>query len=97
MKNEYQNLIILKIRKLRTEKKVSQKEMAELLGISNGQMGNIESPRATNKYTLQQIYTICKEFHYPIGQLFIEDDEFCQDIDIINLLISKIIKYGERQ
>ncbi|MCH4155916.1 MAG: helix-turn-helix transcriptional regulator [Muribaculaceae bacterium] len=97
MKSEYQNLIILKLRKLRMEKKFSQKEIAELLGISNGQMGNIESPHTKNKYTLQQIYTICTELKLPIEQIFIEDEELSTGKEIINLLISKIIKYNERQ
>ena len=96
MKTEYQNSIILRIRKLREERCYSQKDVATLLGISNGQMGNIESCRAPNKYTLHQIYIICKKFNIPIEQIFIEDDEFSKGKDIIDLLISKIIKYGEK-
>ena len=74
----------------------SQKNVAMLLGISPGQMGNIESPKAANKYTLNQIYILCKEFNTPIEQIFIDDDEYGRGSDIINLLITKIIKYGEK-
>lgn len=96
MKTEYQQSIISKIRKIRDERKYSQKDIADLIGISYGQMGNIESPKAKNKYTLAQIHQICKEFNMPIEQIFIEDEEFSLGKDIINLLITKIVKYGER-
>ncbi len=38
MKSEYQNSIISKIRKLRIDNKFSQKDMAEFMEISTGQM-----------------------------------------------------------
>jgi len=96
VKTEYQNFIIMKLRKLREEFGYSQKDIAMILGISPGQLGNIESSKAANKYTLSQIYTLCTFFRTPIEQLFIEDEDFYLGIDIINLLISKIIKYGEK-
>lgn len=96
MKTEYQNYIITRLRAFREEHKYSQKDIAEVLGISPGQMGNIESPKAANKYTLSQIYTLCGTYNIPIEQVFIEDDEFLSGTDIINLLITRIIRYGER-
>ncbi len=96
MKTEYQNYIILKIRKLREERNLSQKDVARMLGISPGQLGNIESPKAANKYTLNQIYTICHNFNVSIEQIFIEDEDFSKGIDIINLLILNIINYGKK-
>ena len=96
MKTEYQNYIILKIRKLREERNLSQKDVARMLGISPGQLGNIESPKAANKYTLNQIYTICHSFNVSIEQIFIEDEDFSKGIDIINLLILNIINYGKK-
>lgn len=96
MKTEYQQSIISKIRRFREERGHSQKYIADLIEISYGQMGNIESPKAKNKYTLAQIHQICKDFNIPIEQVFIEDEEFESGKDIINLLITKIIKYGER-
>ncbi len=95
MKSEYQISIIMKLRKLREELGYSQKDIASILGISPGQVGNIESTKAANKYTLSQIYTLCDAFNTRIDQIFIEDNEFGSK-DIINLLISKIIKYGEK-
>ncbi len=95
-KSEYQIDIIDRIRRLRREKEYSQMELAALLGISSGQMGNIESPRTPYKYTLEHIYKICREFHYPIDHLFLEEDDYANADDIISLLIGKIVRY-ERQ
>lgn len=96
MKTEYQNSIILRLKRIRMEFGYSQKDVAMLLGISPGQMGNIESPKAANKYTLNQIAILCNNFNIPIEQVFIEDANYDNSKDIINLLISRIIKYGEK-
>jgi transcriptional regulator with XRE-family HTH domain len=96
MKTEYQISIILQLRKLREELGYSQKGIATILGISPGQLGNIESPKAANKYTLSQIHILCKTFNLPIEQLFLDDEDFSTGQDIINLLITKIVKYGEK-
>ncbi len=96
MKTEYQISIILQLRKMREELGYSQMGIATILGISPGQVGNIESPKAANKYTLSQIHTLCKTFNVPIEQIFLDDNDFSKGQDIINLLISKIIKYGEK-
>lgn len=96
MKTRYQNEIIDKVRKLRHERKYSQSEVAALLGISDGQMGNIESPRTSYKYTLEHLYKICREFGYPIDHLFLEESDYEKENDIISLLISKIVCYERR-
>ena len=93
MKNEYQNDIIGRIRKLREERGYTQSKIADIIGISNGQMGNIESPKTPHKYTLAHIHNICKEFNIPIEQIFLDDNDYAKNIDLINLLIEKIIEY----
>ena len=95
MKSEYQIEIIDRIRKLREEKKYTQEKLAYAIGLSPGQIGNIESPKFVLKYTLEHIYKICNEFHIPIEHIFLEDSDFENkvNIDIINLLISKIVQY----
>ena len=93
MKSDYQNHIIHRIRMLREERGYTQRKIANIIGVSNGQMGNIESPKTAHKYTISQIQQICKEFNIPIEQLFLEDEDFAKDIDIISLLIDKIVKY----
>lgn len=95
MKSDYQNYIVHRIRLLRKERGYTQGKIANMIGISNGQMGNIESPKTSHKYTIAQIQQICKEFTIPIEQIFLEDEDFKKDIDIISLLIDKIIKYEQ--
>ncbi len=97
MKSEYQNYIINKIRRLREERQYSQENIAILLGLSNGHIGNIESPKKTHKYTLNQIFKICKEFNYPIEQIFLEEEDYRANIDIISNIIKKIILYAEQE
>ena len=58
-------------------------------------IGSIESPKFPHKYTLSQIYKICHYFNITIEQLFISEEDFSKDRDIIDLLIFNIIRYGE--
>ncbi len=95
MNNEYQLNIINKVRKLREENNYSQSQLALYLGVSDGQIGNIESTKYNQKYTLSQLYKVCKLFGLPIEHLFIEDDEYTSKTDIIDLLVSNIVKYEE--
>ncbi|ETD21610.1 MULTISPECIES: helix-turn-helix transcriptional regulator [Prevotellaceae] len=96
MKTEYQNYIIYRIRQLREERGYTQGKVASVIGISNGQMGNIESPKTSHKYTLSHILRICREFRFPIEQIFLEDEDFKKNTDLINLLIEKIVKYEQQ-
>jgi len=93
-KTEYQQAIITKLRKLREERGYSQQRIAAILGLSNGQVGNIESSKQTHKYTLSQIKTLCDEFNIRIEQIFLEEDDY-KNNNIIDLLIKKIIKYEQ--
>ena len=93
-KTKYQQTIIAKLRRLREEKGYSQQKIGYILGLSNGQVGNIESTKQTHKYTLSQIRTLCKEFHVRIEQIFLEGDDH-ETKDVIDLLIDRIIAYGE--
>lgn len=95
MKSEYQIEIISKLIRLREANGYSQEKIGILLGLSSGQIGNIESPKYPHKYTLEHIYKICNEFNTHIEHIFIEDSDYETNIDIINLLISKIIQYGK--
>lgn len=98
MKSEYQNQIILRIRQLREEHGYTQSKIASVIGISNGQMGNIESSKTSHKYTLAHIQQICKEFHYPIQLIFLDADNISEDLDtnhLISQLIDKIVAYEQ--
>lgn len=65
IKTDYQNCIIQKIKVLREENDISQAKLSEILGISTGQLGNIESLNYQHKYTLHQIFTFCNYLNYP--------------------------------
>lgn len=95
MKSEFQNNIIAKIRRLREEHGYSQEDLATVLGLSNGHIGNIESSKMNHKYTLSHISKICEEFHYPIGRIFLDDKDPLDHVEIVNCIINKIIKYEE--
>lgn len=95
-KNEYQLSIILKIKKERELRGLGQKNIADMLHLSIGQVGNIESPKYPHKYTLRQLNTLCKHFKIPTEQLFIPDDSYMEPgTDIISLLIDKIVEYED--
>ncbi|MDD7318961.1 MAG: helix-turn-helix transcriptional regulator [Prevotella sp.] len=94
MKSEYQQIIIFKLRKLRQDNGYSQQQLGAVLGLSNGQIGNIESPHRPHKYTLSQINALCNVFKIRIEQIFLDEDDFNSG-NIIDTLIEKIIIYGE--
>lgn len=91
---EYQDKIIQRIKQLRTDKGISQAKLSEILGISRGQMSNIENPKYSHKYTLKQIDTICKHLDYPIEKIFLPNAKIAVECsEAVNAVISSIIKY----
>ena len=91
---DYQDKIIQTIKKIRLEKNLSQAKLSELLGISRGQIGNIENPNYTHKYTLKQIVTICKHLDYPIEKIFIPEMTLAHDCsEAINALMESVVRY----
>ena len=92
--NELQDSVIQRIKKLRNERDISQLALSNILNISSGQIGNIESPRFRHKYTLKQIYTFCKYINFPFEQIFLSEDEITAP-NSKDLLIKKIIEYDE--
>jgi transcriptional regulator with XRE-family HTH domain len=54
--------VIDKVRELRTEKGISQRELANLLDLSNGFIGNAESNKRRAKYNLNHINGFAKLF-----------------------------------
>lgn len=93
---EYQDAIIQSIKKVRMEHNISQAKLGEILGISRGQVGNIETPNYTQKYTLKQILAICKYFDFPIEKLFIPEKEVSTECSkAIGEIIEKIVEYEQ--
>lgn len=93
MKSEYQNIIVDRIRRIRLSKNYSQQDISAILDISNGQVGNIETPTKTHKYTLSQLAVLCEEFEVNIKDLFLEDTDGLSSEELVKRLINSIIEY----
>ena len=91
---DIQTQIILTIKKLRTERGISQSSLSNILGVSDGQIGNIESPKYQHKYTLKQLYDFCLFVEYPFENLFLSDEEL-KSKDAIKILIKRMIDYDK--
>ncbi len=95
-KSKYQEKVINKLRKLRMDNNISQAQLSDILSISPGLVGNIESYKYSHKYTLKQIKMICDYFNCSVDNIFFDDDEQINDKnEAINLLILKIIEYDK--
>ena len=91
---DYQDKIIQTIKRIRVERDISQAKLSEMLGISRGQVGNIENPNYPHKYTLKQIVTICRHLDYPIEKIFIPEMTIAPECsNAINALMESIIRY----
>lgn len=95
-KSEFQLSIIFKIKKEREIRGLGQKNIADILQLSIGHVGNIESSKFPHKYTLKQLNILCKHFGMPTEQLFIPDDaDVDKNMNITTLLIDRIIEYED--
>lgn len=89
-KTDTQILILNRIKQLRVDRGYSQQQMADILNVTNGQIGNIESLRQPHKYTLSQIKKICDEFKVSVAEL-LTDKAHCSCEE----LVEAIVKYEE--
>jgi putative transcriptional regulator len=95
MKTELQNDIIHSIREMRHNDNLSQAGLGDILDISYGLVGNIESTNFSHKYTLKQLQTACIYFNHPFENLFLSEEELILGKDkVVKLLIKKIIEYN---
>lgn len=62
LKSNFATFIINKIREKRIEKGLSQDDIAIILNVSRGFIGQIESSNFPSKYSLDQINLIAREF-----------------------------------
>lgn len=74
-KTEKQILVINRVKRLRVEKEISQQQLAIILEATNGHIGNIESMKYANKYTLKQLNILASYFKVPIESFFMSEDE----------------------
>ncbi len=74
-KTDLQLRVIQRVKDLRGEKGESQQQLAVLLGTTNGSVGNIESLKFGNKYTLKQLNTLAHHYSVPIETFFMTEGE----------------------
>lgn len=86
-KTDYQIDVIARIRNLRTARNVSQVALADMINVSNGQIGNIESPKFQHKYTLKQLYIIATHFGVTLDHLLTGCDTPLSSDELIQALI----------
>lgn len=92
MKTEYQIDIINRLKLERDKHNLSQKDIADKLGISYGFLGRIESPKQEGKYNLAQIRQLCEIYGIRLSELFMPDSHLDGE-DLINGLVNAIIEY----
>ena len=91
---EYQDKIIQTIKRIRIDRDISQAKLSEMLGISRGQVGNIENPNYPHKYTLKQIVNVCEKLDVPIEHIFIPEQKVKPECsEVIKGLVDCIIRY----
>lgn len=65
--------------------------LATVIEVSNGQIGNIESPKFQHKYTLKQLYLIARHFNVSVDYLLTGSKQVLDS----DSLIKALIKYDE--
>lgn len=67
--SKIEQYVIDKVRAMRIEKGMSQRELADLLDMSNGFIAKVESPKMRAKYNLNHINAIAKIFKCPLSDI----------------------------
>lgn len=88
IKTTYQLDIINRVRTLRLNHDVSQIKIAKLLDVSNGYIGNVESPKYQHKYTLKQLWILANFFNVSLDYLFTGKEVKLTTEQLINILIA---------
>lgn len=86
-KTDFQNEVVNRVRQLRIDNKVSQVGLANIIDVSNGQIGNIESPKFQHKYTLKQLYVISRHFNVTLSYLLTGNDDILDNDSFVKVLI----------
>ena len=86
-KSECQIEIINRIRILRLANNVSQMSLANILDISSGLIGNIESPKFQHRYTLKQLYAIASYFNVKLDYILTGENQTLDSEKLIQTLI----------
>lgn len=91
-KSDLQMQVVNRIKKIRLSHNISQRDMANILDITSGEIGNIESLKYKNKYTLKQLMTISTKMQVSIVDLLYNEDEKDGKKDVDEIL-KRIVSY----
>lgn len=94
MKTEYQQKVINTIKGIREDKGMTQLAFAKLLGISPGQMGNIDSYKQPHKYTIKQIVAVCDSLGVKIEDVLFPGVTSSKSYSVRDV-VNAIIRYQE--
>ena len=94
MKTEYQQKVINRIKSIREDKGITQLAFAQLLDISPGQMGNIDSYKQPHKFTIKQIVTICDSLGVKIEDVLFPDNLSSKSYSVRDV-VNAIIRYQD--
>ncbi len=70
LQNQIEQFVINKVREKRLEKGPSQHDVALMLDLSRGYIGQVESPNHPAKYNMNHINHLGKEFKYSLRDFF---------------------------
>jgi putative transcriptional regulator len=87
IKTDFQNKVIDRIRQLLINNDISQIGLANIIEVSNGQIGNIESPKFRHKYTIKHLYTIAHYFNVSLDYILTGKNEKLDSDTLIQILI----------
>lgn len=62
-KSKFELAVIERVTAMRRQKGLTQEYLAEVLGLSKGFIGQIESPRSPSKYSLDQLNKLAEEMN----------------------------------
>lgn len=60
-KSDFELAVIQKVKEIRENRKLGQRDIAALLGVTEGFIGQIESPNNGSKYNLNHLNILAKE------------------------------------
>lgn len=69
----------IELEKIRRYNGVSQKELAEIIGVS--ERSYINKICGVSQFKLREMFIISKEFKKPIGEIFLENDFVLSEVE----------------
>lgn len=88
LKTTYQLEVVNRVKALRISNDLSQIKIANLLDVSNGFVGNVESPKYRHKYTLKQLWTLAKHFGVSLDYILTGKETVLSSEQLVKYLIS---------